>query len=472
MDLSNFGVGIKKEKEEIKSNSSKANDIKDKLDLKIEEINDSRFDLDFNELKDDHRIKEVERFLPWFIKYQLNSFDDLIITPEIKKIVDFIENKPKGKGLLLIGRAGSGKTTTLNLIGKKYDLEIFEINASDSRNKKSIEETLGDVIKQKSIFKKDKLIIVDEVDGVSGTKDRGGIAQIIKYLKTSNKFIVFAANDGESDKIKSLKKVCITIDFENHSKDLLFEIGKRIFNNEKIKFNERELKDFIEERSTIDIRGFINDLQVSVIDNKFKPSSELELRDYKKKINFILEKIYYSYPEDSLKLIINSDINLDDLLLYLEENTPRVYLGRDLILAFNELSKADVFRGRIRKWQYWRFLVYINFYLTFGVSNSKNSNPKRIKDFKRNERILKKWIYSNKYNSIRSRTQVEKKNGLDLKFIEKLAKYYGTSAKRCRSNDLFYFIISYKNDLNFQKEMDDLLDIDESIKKVLLNIEN
>ena len=183
----------------------------------------------------------------------------------------------------------------------------------------------------------------------------------------------------------------------------------------------------------------------------------------------MLEKIYYSYPEDSLNSSFGSDINLDDLFLYLEENTPNVLDKKSLILAFNELSKADVFRGRIRKWQYWRFLVYINFYLTFGISNSKN-DVKKISTFKRNDRILKKWIYSNKYNSIRPRTQVEKKNGLDLKFIEKLAKYYGVSAKRCRSNELFYFIFTYRNNENFQLEMDNLLEIDESIKKVLMEI--
>ena len=58
---------------------------------KPKEINDSKLDLDFNKIKKDFSIKEVERFLPWFLKYQLNKFEDLIETSETKKIIKFIE---------------------------------------------------------------------------------------------------------------------------------------------------------------------------------------------------------------------------------------------------------------------------------------------------------------------------------------------------------------------------------------------
>lgn len=452
MDLSNFGV-------EVKENINKSFEVQDK-----------NLTLNFEKIKKDFSIKEKERFLPWFLKYQLTNFDQLIITKEIQKIIDFIEKKPKNKGLLLVGRAGSGKTTTLNLIGEKYNFEIFELNASDARNKKSINESIGDVLKQRSLFNQDKLILIDEVDGVSGNNDRGGVAELVKYVKSSNIYLVFTANDKDSSKIKALKKVCITIDFENHSSELLYKISKRIFKLENIKYKEEDLKYFIEKRSTIDIRGFINDLQASTLTNQFFPSESLELRNYKRKIDSVLEKIFYSYPEDALKSSFNSDINLDDLFLYLEENVPNVYNNKSLILAFNEISKADIFRGRIMKWQYWRYLVYINFYLTHAVSSVKNEDLKHISIFKRNDRILKKWIYANKYNAFRPRTKIEKSKNELPRFIEKLAKYYSISAKNCRSKDLFYFSFQYKNNSNFASKMNKLLEIDEATKKALLEL--
>lgn len=435
---------------------------------KPKEVNGDNLGIDMNKIKKDFSSDEVERFLPWFLKYQLKSFDDLVETPEIKKVVNFIEKFKPGKGLLLHGPAGAGKTTTLNLVGEKYGFEVFEMNASDTRSKKSIEQSVGEVISQRSLFGKDKLILIDEVDGVSGSYDRGGVAQLAKFVKESSYPIVFTANDVDSDKIKPLKKVCEFVDFVNHSYDLLFEIGKRILISEDIEFKPEDLREFIELRSSSDIRGFINDLQGNVFDSKFVILGDLEIRDYKRKIEELMNKIFFSYPEDALRSNYNSDVNMDDLFLYLEENIPNVYDDKSVVLAFNEIAKADVFKGRIMKWQYWRYLVYINFYLTYGVSAIKGDVKKKV--YKRNQRILKKWIYGNKVNALRPRTKAEKKKDMDLKFVERLAKFYGCSANHCRKRDLFYFAYSYQKDRDFRDAMDKKLDIDSLTKKALMEL--
>lgn len=446
MNLGNFGVEVKEDKPR--------------------EINDNKLDIDLDRIKSDYTPKEIERYLPWFLKFKVEKFDDLVITKEIKKLIDFFENFKPGKGILLCGRAGSGKTTTLTLIGEKYGFEIFELNASDARSKKSIVESVGDVIKQRSLFGKSKMVLIDEADGVAGKEDRGGIAELTRFVKESKYPIVFTANDSESDKIKALKKVATFIDFENHSYELMINIAKKIFEQENIKYDLKELEKFVEERSTIDIRGFINDLQASTIASEFKVGEEgLEIRDYKKKIDLVLDKIYFSYPEDAYQSAINTDINLDDLMLYVEENTPLILKGNSLVMAFNEISKADTFKGRIISLQYWRYLVYINFYLTYGVSSVKE-NPVKAK-YKRNERILKKWIYGNQSNAIGPRTKAEKDSDTDLRFIEKLAKSYGRSANRTRKDDIRFFSIIYKNDLEFREAVKKKYEIGEDVEKAL-----
>ena len=456
MDLGKFGVDVK----ETSSNELKTSP---------KSIDDENLRFDIDDMKVDFKGTDVERFLPWFLKYQVEKFDDLIITSEIQTIIDFIDNFKPGKGILLAGAPGSGKTTTLNLLGEHYNFEIFEMNASDTRNKKSIQETINSVIKQKSLFAKNKLILIDEVDGVSGRNDRGGVSELSKIVKESTYPICFTANDKESDKIKTLKKVCTYIDFENHSQELLKKTAQKIFKAEKIKYDEKELDEFIEERETTDIRGFINDLQACVFESKFEIDDKLEIRDYKKKINLLLDKVYYSYPEESFKGGFNTDINLDELFLYQEENVPNVYDEKARIKAFNEITKADVFRGRIMKWQHWRYLVYINFYLTYGISNSKN-NPSKVKDYKRNGRILSKWIYNNKVIGLTPRTKIQKQNNEDEKFIEKISKVYARSAKKTRSEDIMYFAIMYRNDDEFRAHMNKKYEIDDSTKKALVEI--
>ena len=451
MDLSKFGVDVKEDKPL--------------------EVTDSKLQVDMEKIKKDFSQDEIERFLPWFLKYKVEKFDDLILTSEIKQIIDYIENFKPGKAIMLYGMPGCGKTTTLTLLGEKYGYEIFEMNASDARNKKSIIESVGDVIKQRSLFAEKKLILIDEVDGVSGNSDRGGMAEISKIVKECKYPIVFAANDGESDKVKPIKKVAKFINFENHSKEILNGIALRIFEGEGIEYEREELDSFIDERNSPDIRGFINDLQASVSEKRFVVGDVgLEIRDYKKKIERLLDKIYFSYPEDSYKGSFNSDINLDELMLYLEENTPAVLQGNDFIQAFNELAKADLFKGRIMKYQYWRYLVYINFYMTYGVSSSKQ-NPKKV-PYKRNGRILKKWINGNSVLGLRARTKVEKKKDEDLRFIERLAKVYGRSALRTRKEDILYFKFTYDNSSKFRDAMDNQFEIGDDVKKGLDRLKN
>ncbi|MFW5704527.1 MAG: AAA family ATPase [Nanoarchaeota archaeon] len=441
MDLTSFGVEKKKP----------------------QEINSESLDVNFDTIKENFTKKVEDYHLPWFLKYKADTLDSFVITKEIQQIFDFIQKPQKGKGVLLVGPPGSGKTTTVTIIAKKLGLELFELNASDTRNKKSIEEIIGQVLNQKSLFGQEKLILIDEVDGVSGNNDRGGVAQIIKFVKNSKIPFCFTANDKESDKISALKKTCLTIDFENYSKELLKAIANKIFCELEISYDSKELENFIEERNTTDVRGFINDLQASVTNKKFYPDSRLEIRSYKKLIENLLDKIFFSYGEDALKSTFNSDVNIDDLFLYLEENAPNVMCKKALILAYNEIAKADIYRGRIRKWQHWRFLVYVNFYLTFGVSNSKIS-PKKV-PYKRNQRILKKWIYNNSYSGLGSRTKIQKQNKDPEKFIEKLAGTVKTSIKKTRSEDIFYFMFAYKNSPEFKEKADSIFEIDESTKK-------
>ena len=91
----------------------------------------------------------------------------------------FVENYQKGsKAIILYGPTGVGKTCSVHALAKEFDLEMLEVNASDQRNKAQIEEKIGPAISQMSLFAKKKLILIDEIDGLSGHSDRGGVQAI------------------------------------------------------------------------------------------------------------------------------------------------------------------------------------------------------------------------------------------------------------------------------------------------------
>jgi len=79
--------------------------------------------------------------------------------------------KPGKKSALFHGPAGVGKTCLVEATSKERNLEIIELNASDFRTASKIKETIGQSIKQKSLFKRSKIFLIDEIDGISGRSE-------------------------------------------------------------------------------------------------------------------------------------------------------------------------------------------------------------------------------------------------------------------------------------------------------------
>ena len=96
----------------------------------------------------------------------------------------------------------------------------------------------------------------------------------------------------------------------------------------------------------------------------------------------------------------NVDLDMDEILLWIEENIPYEYQGKALVKAYEALSKADVFRGRIYRQQYYRFLAYENFFLTAGISSATKIKNNKFISYKKPGRILQIWL-SNQKNAKR-----------------------------------------------------------------------
>jgi replication factor C large subunit len=95
-------------------------------------------------------------------------------------------------------------------------------------------------------------------------------------------------------------------------------------------------------------------------------------------------------------------MTLDEILLWIEENIPLEYQGNALTKAFDALSKADIFKGRIYRQQYWRFLVYENFFLSAGISSARKLKSSKFVPYKRPSRILKIWLANQKNAKIKA----------------------------------------------------------------------
>jgi replication factor C large subunit len=99
-------------------------------------------------------------------------------------------------------------------------------------------------------------------------------------------------------------------------------------------------------------------------------------------------------------------MSIDDIILWMEENIPAEYHGEELAKAYDLLSKADIFRGRIYKQQYWRFLIYENIFLSYGIATAKKTPKTGFTSYKKPTRILQIWM--NNQKTIQKKSIAEK----------------------------------------------------------------
>ncbi len=380
---------------------------------------------------------------PLAVKYRPMSCNQLLgqnaALSELKKFITNFKIQRK-KAALIYGPSGVGKTCSVYAIANDLDYEVLEVNASDFRNKEQINSIVGNAIEQKSLFARGKIILVDEVDGLSGSKDRGGIQAITNLIGDSPYPIILTITNPYDFKFNSLRNKCSMIKFESLNYNSIFNILKKICEKEKIKFEENALKS-LARRAGGDARAAINDLQ-SIEGGITKDSvDELSQRNQIENILNALTKIFKTTKADIAKDAFE-DIgeDMDERFLWIDENLPKEYSGEDLARAYDMLSRADVYRGRIRRWQHWRFLVYINALMTAGIATAKNEKNKEIVQYKPTGRLLK-IFWANQKNM--------KKKAI----ASKIAAKTHCSTKRALQSSLPYIKFIFENNKEMAKDI-------------------
>lgn len=325
----------------------------------------------------------------WTKKYSPKSIEDVVgHNKEKTQIVNWIklwkEGKPQ-KPLLLVGPAGVGKTTLAHLIGDQFG-ECVELNASDKRSQDIIQATIGESSATQSFFSNDhKLIILDEVDGIHGTNDRGGVAAINKIIQTSKHPLVLIANDFYSKRLTNIKTKCEVIKFKKVRSNSINKLLKEIAKKEGIKINPAAVNE-IAKRSQGDLRSALNTIQALSDKNKVLELSDVESLSKKDERSNIFDAVGVTlnsqnpvHVKDALR--VEEDPTL--VMEYIAENVPRRYKKKeDLKKAYENLAKADLYFGRAqhsRNYGYWK---YASDFMGVGVSNSKKEKYKGFSPIK------------------------------------------------------------------------------------------
>ncbi|MCD6488694.1 MAG: replication factor C large subunit [Desulfurococcales archaeon] len=311
----------------------------------------------------------MSKRIPWIIKYRPKRLGDVVDQDKAKQefiawLKSWISGKPSKKATLLYGPAGCGKTSLVEAAANEYGFELVEMNASDFRRRQDIERIVGIAARQRSLFARGKIILLDEVDGISATADRGALDAILRLIEVSKHPIVMTANDPWNPRLRPLRDAAKLIAFNRLTERYVYQVLKRICAAEKLECDDDALK-FIAKRSEGDLRSAINDLQ-AVGEGYKKVTLQLvqNLVTYRNREYTPFEALRNlfnaKYVWQAKTAISQANVDYDTLLEWINENIPRHYTDpEELWRAYEALSRADVYLGRIRKTGSWDLLSYV-----------------------------------------------------------------------------------------------------------------
>jgi replication factor C large subunit len=288
--------------------------------------------------------------------------------------------------LLLVGPSGVGKTTLVHVLARKFNYDLIEMNASDTRNREDLETLITPMFNNRSVFGRTMLLFLDEVDGISGREDAGGIESLVKLMKEPTIPVIMAANSQDNMKIKKLAKVCKTIKFNPIPPRELAMFLDYILKKHNKNLDTEE-KILIVNRSRGDIRSLLNNVQGKVagydviredifeidiagaINGYFSSNSLQEAKAF-------LSHADATYPDPRFGM--SPDERRKDKINALFSSIVSSRISFDSMAALLDvLSKVDVIVGRIGRNRQWNLLKYLDNIVAYGLfENSRNRGIK------------------------------------------------------------------------------------------------
>lgn len=294
---------------------------------------------------------------------------------------------PSKRGVVLAGDPGIGKTSAALALANDFGWIVVEMNASDKRNAQAVRdialrgavgETFADDGRFLSVKEGDrKLIILDEADNLFGKEDFGGIGAIADVLRLTKQPIILIANDLYSltRRSSAIKRRCTIIRFRKPDASAVVKVLRDIARKEGVKVAEEAIR-YVAERNAGDLRSSINDLQ-SLVEGREEVLAEhvesLGYRDRKKDIYKALSDIFRtSSCKKSRESVFQLDESPEYFILWIDHNIPLDYRDpEDMARAFDALSRADVYLGRVARLRYYGLWSYATDMMACGVSMAR-----------------------------------------------------------------------------------------------------
>ncbi|BCU70500.1 replication factor C large subunit [Stygiolobus caldivivus] len=405
--------------------------------------------------------------LQWFLKYRPKSLQDIENQEDAKKemkgwIESWISGKvPENRAVLLYGPPGVGKTTIAEALARDYNLELIEMNASDSRNLVQIRSIAEQAAVTGSLFgKRGKLILLDEVDGINTKQDAGALEAILELVRKTKYPIILTANDPWDPSLRPLRNAAKMVELKRLTKYPMRRILKKICESEKIQCSDDAL-DYIVEQSEGDARYAINMLQ-GVAEGYGKVTIDAVKEIVRKKDRELdpfeaLRDIFWArYYWQAKNAATSTQIDYELLMRWIDENIPLQYESiEDVWRAYDALGRASIFLSRAKRGD-WDLLSYV--FDLMGPGTAFASLEKKKPSYKA------KWVKYQfpQYIQLLAKSKESRDNLASL--ARKISYQLHNSSSKTLDDILPYFIQYYRK---YKEKLDKELELTEGEKEII-----
>lgn len=310
--------------------------------------------------------------MDWVEKYRPEHIRDIVgNTQVLSRMLAWARSwSPGTRPLLLYGKPGTGKTSSAHALARDMGWEIIELNASDQRTRAVLERVAGASARMSSLSGTGRrLILLDEVDNLHGTADRGGAKAIIEIIRTAAQPIVLIANNLQEIP-SELKGVCEPLLFRAPQVRSIANRLKAICASEGVRCSD-ELLRTLAERANGDVRAAVTMLHAASMGEREVREGDLAVsaKDERATI-FDLVNAVFGVTEDEhlLRSAMESGEEPDRIQEWLEEAVFHMKDTEAIASAYRSLAHADMFLGRTMKRQYYQLWRYAQAISLIGVS--------------------------------------------------------------------------------------------------------
>ena len=203
----------------------------------------------------------------WVEKYRPSKLADMVLSDHLRAFVEECKRKGEIPNMLLVGNAGTGKTTLAKvIINEILDAQYLYINASEKNGIDEVRTSILSFAQTKSLDGKIKVVFLDEFDNFSDAGQRA-LRNVMEEYAGNTRFIL--TGNYLHRIIQPIQSRCqVFTDFTPPIGEYAKRI-KYILQQEKIAVGAGQVERIKEVIRFYypDLRRIINYIQRSVIDN-------------------------------------------------------------------------------------------------------------------------------------------------------------------------------------------------------------